>query len=98
MHNEYQTKMKEMNFQEQIRSLNEEYHNELKTESQKLAMLQDEKEALGAQYNQRLRELKARDEKAMHDFAIAQEKRLKAEKERYCDLQVSHFRNFLYLG
>ena len=77
-----------MNFQEQIRALHDKYHNELKAEKQKLALLQEEKEALGVRYNQALRDLKTRDEKTIQEFAISQEKRLKAEKERYRELQV----------
>ncbi len=63
LHNEYQMRLKEMNYQEQIRGLHEKYNNELKADRQKYEMLQDEKEALDVKYRKKIEELRTRQSK-----------------------------------
>ena len=71
LHNEYQMRLKEMNYQEQKRGLHEKYNNELKADRQKYSMLQDEKDALELKYRTKIEELRtqqAKEVKLLHSI------------------------------
>lgn len=87
LHNEYQMRLKEMNYQDQIRGLNEKYNNELKADRQKFEMLQDEKDALNARFRRKIEEIRTRQSKELRELELYHSHKVDAESERYRELQ-----------
>lgn len=87
LHNEYEIRMKEMNYQEKLREVNEKFKQELEQDRQKYQTLKDERDGLKRKYENTLKTLAEKHQDNLLELEAYHEQKILAEQKRYEDLQ-----------
>ncbi|CAL8096630.1 unnamed protein product [Calicophoron daubneyi] len=89
MENEYQLRLKDMNYNERIKELTEKFIQEMETLKTKNQMLKTEKEREEAHHEVQLQEVMEKHSKELQDLESASNQKLMIEYEKYQDLQTN---------
>ncbi|CAM9492887.1 unnamed protein product [Chrysoparadoxa australica] len=83
LHNEYQLRLKDMTYSEELKEITEKYTAELEQGRNKYMLLKEEKSDLGLEYEERYRQM---EEKHQHDLQALEnnyQQKIMSEVERY---------------
>ncbi|XP_032633576.1 cilia- and flagella-associated protein 57 isoform X2 [Chelonoidis abingdonii] len=88
MENEYQLRLKDMNYNEKMKELTEKFIQEMESLKTKNQVLKAEKEKQELQYQEQLSELMEKQSREMQDLESGNNQKLLLEYEKYQELQV----------
>lgn len=88
MENEYQLRLKDMNYNEKIKELTEKFIQEMESLKTKNQVLKTDKDKEGAKHEEELSETMDVHSKEMEDIEAANNKKLMSEYEKYQELQT----------
>ncbi|ETV69937.1 hypothetical protein H257_14532 [Aphanomyces astaci] len=83
LHNEYQLRLKDMNYKEKIQEVSDKFTSELTQDKQRCTDLQEDKREMEAEYDAKLSELEATHTHELDGIRDTYEAKIKAEVERY---------------
>ncbi|KAF5403160.1 cilia- and flagella-associated protein 57 [Paragonimus heterotremus] len=89
MENEYQLRLKDMNYNERIKELTEKFIQEMETLKTKNQLLKTEKEREEAYHEIQLQEIMEKHSRELQDLESASNQKLMMEYEKYQDLQAN---------
>ncbi|KAA3681504.1 uncharacterized protein DEA37_0008655 [Paragonimus westermani] len=89
MENEYQLRLKDMNYNERIKELTEKFIQEMETLKTKNQLLKTEKEREEAYHEIQLQEVMEKHSREVQDLESASNQKLMMEYEKYQDLQAN---------
>jgi len=87
MENEYQLRLKDMNYNEKIKELTEKFIQEMESLKTKNQVLKTDKDKEGAKHEEEVSEVNEVHTKEMEDVESANNKKLMSEYEKYQELQ-----------
>ncbi|CAH8666324.1 unnamed protein product [Dicrocoelium dendriticum] len=87
MENEYQLRLRDMNYNERIKELTEKFIQEMETLKTKNQLLKSEKEREAAHHEAQLQEIMEKHSRELQDLESASNQRLVAEYEKFQELQ-----------
>ncbi|XP_053099420.1 cilia- and flagella-associated protein 57 isoform X2 [Hemicordylus capensis] len=88
MENEYQLRLKDMNYNEKIKELTEKFIHEMESLKTKNQVLQSEKEKQEMQHQDQLAELMEKQSREVQDLESGNNQKLLLEYEKYQELQM----------
>ncbi|XP_067423843.1 cilia- and flagella-associated protein 57 isoform X2 [Emydura macquarii macquarii] len=88
MENEYQLRLKDMNYNEKMKELTEKFIQEMESLKTKNQVLKAEKEKQELQYQEQLSELMEKQSREVQDLESGNNQKLLLEYEKYQELQV----------
>lgn len=88
MENEYQLRLKDMNYNEKIKELTEKFIQEMESLKTKNQVLKTDKDKESAKHEEEVAELLERNSKELEDLESANNKKLMSEYEKYQELQT----------
>ena len=88
MENEYQLRLKDMNYNEKIKELTEKFIQEMESLKTKNQVLKTEKDKEEAKHEEELSELMEKHAKELQDLESANNQKLMLEYEKFQELQV----------
>merc|ERR1719494_598157 len=88
MENEYQLRLKDMNYNEKIKELTEKFIQEMEALKTKNQVLKTDKDKEAAKHEEEVSELMERNAKELEDLESANNKKLMSEYEKYQELQT----------
>ncbi|CAK4695392.1 unnamed protein product [Aphanomyces euteiches] len=83
LHNEYQLRLKDMNYKEKIQEVSDKFTSELTQDKQRCADLQEDKREMEAEYDSKLSDLETAHSRELEEIRETYEAKIKAEVERY---------------
>ncbi|RHZ25586.1 hypothetical protein DYB31_010496, partial [Aphanomyces astaci] len=83
LHNEYQLRLKDMNYKEKIQEVSDKFTSELTQDKQRCTDLQEDKREMEAEYDAKLSELEATHTHELDGIRDTYFAKIKAEVERY---------------
>ncbi|CAN0368637.1 unnamed protein product [Ectocarpus sp. 12 AP-2014] len=83
LHNEYQLRLKDMNYSEKIKEITEKYTQDLEQSKNKFDLLREEKSDLEMEYEARLREMDEKHQHELQELENAYQQKIMGEVERY---------------
>ncbi|RHZ20981.1 hypothetical protein DYB37_001448 [Aphanomyces astaci] len=83
LHNEYQLRLKDMNYKEKIQEVSDKFTSELTQDKQRCTDLQEDKREMEAEYDAKLSELEATHTHELDGIRETYFAKIKAEVERY---------------
>ncbi|XP_039259037.2 cilia- and flagella-associated protein 57-like isoform X2 [Styela clava] len=89
MENEYQLRLKDMNYNEKIKELTEKFIQEMESLKTKNQVLKTEKEKEGAKHEEEVAEVIDKHSKEMQDLESTNNQKLMSEYEKYQELQAT---------
>ena len=87
MENEYQLRLKDMNYNEKIKELTEKFIQEMESLKTKNQVLRTDKDKEGTKHEEGVAELHETHSKELEDLESANNKKLMSEYEKYQELQ-----------
>ncbi|TYZ60990.1 hypothetical protein PybrP1_005345 [[Pythium] brassicae (nom. inval.)] len=87
LHNEYQLRLKDMNYKEKIKEVSDKFSAELTQDRQRCADLQQDKLEMEREYETKLRELSGQQKREFQELTDTYESKIEAEKERFAALE-----------
>ena len=87
MENEYQLRIKDMNYNEKIKELTEKFIQEMESLKTKNQVLRTDKDKESARHEEEVGELLEKHSREMEDLESANNKKLMSEYEKYQELQ-----------
>ena len=87
MENEYQLRLKDMNYNEKIKELTEKFIQEMESLKTKNQVLRTDKDKEAARHEEDVGELLEKHSKELEDLESANNKKLMSEYEKYQELQ-----------
>lgn len=88
MENEYQLRLKDMNYNEKIKELTEKFIQEMESLKTKNQVLKTEKDKEESKHEEQLQEVMEKHTKELQDLESANNQKLMLEYEKYQELQV----------
>ncbi|OQS02156.1 WD domain-containing protein [Thraustotheca clavata] len=83
LHNEYQLRLKDMNYKEKIQEVSDKFTSELTQDRQRCNDLQEDKREMEGEYDSKFQELETNHQKEIDEMRRTYEAKIKAEVERY---------------
>ncbi|CAB1098865.1 unnamed protein product [Ectocarpus sp. CCAP 1310/34] len=83
LHNEYQLRLKDMNYSEKIKEITEKFTQDLEQSKNKFDLLREEKSDLEMEYEARLREMDEKHQHELQELENAYQQKIMGEVERY---------------
>jgi cilia- and flagella-associated protein 57 len=83
LHNEYQLRLKDMNYAEKIKEVTEKFTQELDADKRKYNLLMEEKDDMKLEYDYKIKTLRARQGRETEDLEANYQHKVKAEVDRY---------------
>ncbi|CAM9657374.1 unnamed protein product [Scytosiphon promiscuus] len=83
LHNEYQLRLKDMNYSEKIKEITEKFTQDLEQSKNKFDLLREEKSDLEMEYESRLREMDDKHQHELQELENAYQQKIMGEVERY---------------
>jgi len=87
LHNTYQIRLQEMNFQDKLKEKTDQFKKELHDQKQKYEVLKDEKQDLEMEYEERVKIQEDKHAEAVQNVESNHQSRLMSEVEKYHDLE-----------
>ena len=88
LHNEYQLRLKDMNYKEKIKEVSEKFNAELHSDRTKFFILRDDKRDMEMDYENKLANLEVRQKTEIDDLERTYQSKIQSEKERLSVLQI----------
>eukprot|EP00484_Ammonia_sp_Unknown_P020709 CAMPEP_0197023492 /NCGR_PEP_ID=MMETSP1384-20130603/4170_1 /TAXON_ID=29189 /ORGANISM="Ammonia sp." /LENGTH=1252 /DNA_ID=CAMNT_0042451707 /DNA_START=35 /DNA_END=3793 /DNA_ORIENTATION=+ len=88
LHNEHEIRMKEVNYQQKLREVNERFEEELDQDRNKFNALRTERDNMQNKYEDTLSSLTLKHEENLVEVEHYHQQKMKSEKQRYNDLQM----------
>ena len=86
LHNEFEIRMKEMNYQEKLREVNDKFEQELDGDKNKYNALRSERDEMQNKYEDTLKSLSQKHEENLFQVENYHKQKIKSEKQRFTDL------------
>ena len=86
LHNEFEIRMKEMNYQEKLREVNDKFEQELDQDKNKYNALRSERDEMQNKYEDTLKSLSQKHEENLFQVENYHKQKIKSEKQRFTDL------------
>ena len=86
LHNEYQLRLKDMNYNEQIKEVTEKFTLELEQDKNRYELLREEKNDLEMEFEEKLRTMEGKHHANLQDVESKYQKEIMREVERYQNL------------
>jgi WD40 repeat protein len=83
LHNEYQLRIKDMNYAEKIKEVTEKFTQELDADKRKYNLLMEEKDDMKLEYEYKIKSLKERQGRETEELEANYQHKVKAEVDRY---------------
>ncbi|EQC33951.1 hypothetical protein SDRG_08631 [Saprolegnia diclina VS20] len=83
LHNEYQLRLKDMNYKEKIQEVSDKFTSELTQDRQRCGDLQEDKREMELEYETKFHELDTNHQREIDEMRRTYEAKIKAEVERY---------------
>lgn len=83
LHNEYQLRLKDMNYKEKFKEISEKFTAELQQDRARFFELRDEKRDMELEYEDKLSDLEQRRQKEIEDLETSYANKIQAESDRY---------------
>lgn len=87
LHNEYQLRLKDMNYKEKIKEVSDKFTAELTQDKQRCSDLQQDKLEMETEYQKKMHDMNGQHKNEFHDLKETYESKIQAEKERYAALE-----------
>ncbi|DBA01209.1 TPA: hypothetical protein N0F65_002344 [Lagenidium giganteum] len=87
LHNEYQLRLKDMNYKEKIKEVSDKFTAELTQDRQRCNDLQQDKADMEADYQRKMEEMTLQHKREFLELKATYESKIQAEKERYAALE-----------
>mmetsp|Transcript_12785 Transcript_12785/g.26063 ORF Transcript_12785/g.26063 Transcript_12785/m.26063 type:complete len:1199 (+) Transcript_12785:49-3645(+) len=83
LHNEYQLRLKDMNYQEKIKETTEKYTQDLEQDKNKYELLREEKNDMEMEYDERLKQMDEKHQHELQELEGGYQQKIMGEVERY---------------
>jgi cilia- and flagella-associated protein 57 len=83
LHNEYQLRLKDMNYAEKIKEVTEKFTQELDADKRKYNLLMEEKDDMKLEYEYKIKTLQSRQTRETEELETNYQHKVKAEVDRY---------------
>lgn len=90
LNNEYQLRLKDMNFSEKMKEMTEKYTQELEQDKNKYELLREEKNDMEMEYEEKIKIMQESHEKSTQDLQAEHNNRLMEEMKRFESLENEH--------
>jgi len=87
LHNEFEIRMKEMNYQEKLKEVNDKFQLELDQDQNKYNALRAERDEMQKKYEDTLKSLAQKHEENLFEVENYHKQKIKSEKQRFSDLK-----------
>ncbi|KAF4046601.1 putative WD repeat region containing protein [Phytophthora infestans] len=87
LHNEYQLRLKDLNYKEKIKEVSDKFTAELTQDRQRCGDLQSDKTEMENEYQKKMREMAATHRSEIQELKTTYEAKVEAEKARYAALE-----------
>ncbi|KAK1931919.1 Cilia- and flagella-associated protein 57 [Phytophthora citrophthora] len=87
LHNEYQLRLKDLNYKEKIKEVSDKFTAELTQDRQRCGDLQNDKNEMENEYQKKMREMAATHRSEVQELKTTYEAKVEAEKARYAALE-----------
>ncbi|KAF1332535.1 Wd domain-containing protein, partial [Globisporangium splendens] len=87
LHNEYQLRLKDMNYKEKIKEVSDRFTAEPTQDKQRCTDLQQDKMEMETEYQKKMYDMNGQHKKEFQDLKETYESKIQAEKERYAALE-----------
>lgn len=87
LHNEYQLRLKDMNYKEKIKEVSDKFTAELTQDKQRCSDLQQDKMEMETEYQKKMHSMSGQQKREFQDLKETYESKIQAEKERYASLE-----------
>jgi len=87
LHNEFEIRMKEMNYQEKLKEVNDKFQLELDQDKNKYNALRSERDEMQNKYEDTLKSLAQKHEENLFEVENYHKQKIKSEKQRFADLK-----------
>ncbi|KAG6976230.1 hypothetical protein JG688_00001587 [Phytophthora aleatoria] len=87
LHNEYQLRLKDLNYKEKIKEVSDKFTAELTQDRQRCGDLQNDKTEMENEYQKKMREMAASHRSEVQELKTTYEAKVEAEKARYAALE-----------
>lgn len=88
LHNEFEIRMKEMNYQEKLKEVNDKFQLELDQDKNKYNALRSERDEMQNKYEDTLKSLAQKHEENLFEVENYHKQKIKSEKQRFTDLKL----------
>ena len=83
LHNEYQMRLKDMNYSEKIKEVTEKFTQDLEQDKNKFELLREEKNDMEMEYEERLKQMDEKHQHELQELEGSYQQKIMAEVERY---------------
>ena len=83
LHNEYQLRLKDMNYNEKIKEVTEKYTQELEHNKNQFELLREEKNDLEMEYDEQIKQTRDKHQHKLQEYEATYQSKIMAEVERY---------------
>ncbi|KDO35331.1 hypothetical protein SPRG_00180 [Saprolegnia parasitica CBS 223.65] len=86
LHNEYQLRLKDMNYNEHLKEVTEKFTHEIEQEKNKFELLREDKNDIEMEYEERVKQMEEKHEQQMQEVEAEYQQKIMKEVERYQDV------------
>jgi WD40 repeat protein len=83
LHNEYQLRLKDMNYTERIKEVTEKFTQELEQDKNKFELLREEKNDMEMEYEERIKQMEEKHQHELQELEASYQQKIMTEVERY---------------
>ncbi|RHZ22013.1 hypothetical protein DYB31_009689 [Aphanomyces astaci] len=86
LHNEYQLRLKDMNYNEYLKELTEKFTHEIEQEKNKYEVLREDKNDIEMEYEERVKQIEEKHQQQMQEIEADYQQKIMKEVEKYQDV------------
>ncbi|OQS07328.1 WD repeat-containing protein 65-like [Thraustotheca clavata] len=86
LHNEYQLRLKDMNYNEHLKEVTEKFTHEIEQEKNKFELLREDKNDIEMEYEERVKQMEEKHEQQMQEIEAEYQQKIMKEVEKYQDV------------
>ncbi|RHY29079.1 hypothetical protein DYB32_005463 [Aphanomyces invadans] len=86
LHNEYQLRLKDMNYNEYLKELTEKFTHEIEQEKNKYEVLREDKNDIEMEYEERVKQIEEKHQQQMQEIEADYQQQIMKEVEKYQDV------------
>jgi WD40 repeat protein len=86
LHNEYQLRLRDMNYNEKIKEVTEKFTQELEQDKNKFELLREEKNDMEMEYEERIKQMEEKHQHELQEIEATFQQKIMAEVEKYQQL------------
>ena len=86
LHNEYQLRLKDMNYNEKIKEVTEKFTQELEQDKNKFELLREEKNDMEMEFEERIKQMEEKHQHELQEIEANYQQKIMNEVERYQQL------------